>query len=255
MRAPADAFAWGAGTAEYLAQRPGRFRSYSPSYSLPQHTAIQHDLALADGVDPIQLAHYADFMASAGGYAVTGYSPSLPPTLDDTSAQPDAARLGLLNVGYVAANFPIHAPGLALEQEIGGTYIYRNEAVLPHAFVVPQGERPAGDDIRLELPIAPGPARTVIYSANRIVVEADLKTPGLLVLSEVWYPGWRALVDGLEVPIRRVEGTLRGVYLDSGAQRVEFRYAPWTVWVGLAISASATLALLAYGIYRAWRRS
>jgi hypothetical protein len=150
--------------------------------------------------------------------------------------------------------FPIHAPGLALERQIDGTFLYRNEAVLPRAFVVPQDGRPAGDDVGLELPIVPGPARIVTYSANRIVVEADLKTPGLLVLGEVWYPGWRAQVDGLEVPIQRVAGTLRGVYLDGGAQRVEFRYTPWTAWLGLAISASAMLALLAYGLYRAWRR-
>jgi hypothetical protein len=255
MRAPADAFAWGGGTAEYLAQQPGQYRSYSPSYSLPQHTAIQHDLALADGVDPIQLAHYADFLATAGGYDPTGYSPSLPPVLDDASARPDAARLGLLNVGYVAAGFPIQAAGLVLEQQADGTFLYRNEAVLPRAFTVPQAERPARGDVRLELPIVPGPARIVTYTANRIVVETEPKSPGLLVLSEVWYPGWRAQVDGRAAPVRRVEGTLRGVYLGPGAQRVEFRYAPWTAWVGLGISAGAALALLAYGLYRAWRRS
>jgi hypothetical protein len=254
MRTPADAFAWGASVAEYLAQQPGHSRSYSPSYSLPQHTAIQHDLALADGVDPIQLAHYADFLAQAGGYMVSGYSPSLPPDLDDASARPDAGRLGLLNVGYVAADFPIVAEGLILEQQIDGTYLYRNEQVLPRAFVVPYAERPAGDDIRLELPIVPGPARIVTYTANRIVVEADQETAGLLVLGEVWYPGWRALVDGLEVPIRRVEGTLRGVTLDPSAHTVEFGYRPWTAWAGFAISITTMLALLVYGVTRGWRR-
>jgi hypothetical protein len=255
MRAPADAFAWGAKVAEYLARQPDGTRSYSPSYSLPQHTAIQHALALADGVDPIQLAHYAGFLSTAGGYEVSGYSPSLPPVLDDTSARPDAGRLGLLNVGYVAADFPILAEGLVLEQQIDGTYLYRNEKVLPRAFVVPYAERPAEIDIRLELPIVPGPAQIVTYTPNRIVVEADLETPGLLVLSEVWYPGWRARVDGLAVSIRRVEGTLRGVILDPGAHTVEFGYSPWTAWVGLAISVSSMLALLVYGVIRAWRRS
>jgi hypothetical protein len=255
MRTPADAFAWGASVAEYLAQQPGHSRSYSPSYSLPQHTAIQHDLALADGVDPIQLAHYADFLATAGGYEDTGYSPGLPPVLDDASAQPDAARLGLLNVGHVAAAFPIQAEGLILEEQVGGTYLYRNEQVLPRAFVVPLSETLAQDEIRLELPLDPGLARMSTYTANRIVVQTDLAAPALLVLGEVWYPGWRALDDGLEVPIRRVEGTLRGVYLNGGAHSVEFRYTPWSVWVGLAISGSAILALLLYGIYRAGRRS
>jgi hypothetical protein len=254
MRSPEAAFAWGAETAAYLAEQPGRFRSYSSSYSLPQHTAIQHDLDLADGIDPIQLAHYASFLASAGGYEPAGYSPTLPPILDDASAQPDAVRLGLLNVGYVIAGYPVKAEGLILQERLSDTYVYQNTRVLPRAFVIPHPNPPAESDVRLELPIYPVPARIAVYTPNRMVIEADLEVPGLLVLSEVWYPGWHAKASGEEVSIHRVEGTLRGIYLDPGSYTVEFRYSPWTVWVGLAISGSTALALLAYASYRAWRR-
>jgi hypothetical protein len=254
MRPPAEAFAWGAPAAEYLARQSGRFRSYSPSYSVPQHTASQHDLFLADGVDPIQLTHYADFLASAGGYEVTGYSPSLPPVLDDTSAQPDAARLGLLAVSYVASGFPIEVDGLVLRAHLGDTYLYRNERAVSPAFVIPRAQRPESFDIRLETPIEPRPARLVLYSPNLIVVKVDLETPGLLVLSEVWFPGWRALANGVQVPMYRVEGTLRGVYLDDGAHTVEFRYSPWTVWVGLSVSCLAALTAFGGAAYQSWRQ-
>ena len=254
MRAPVEAFAWGVETAEALARQPGRFRCYSPSYSLPQHTAMLYDLSLADGVDPIQLTDYAEFLATAGGYEITGYSPSLPPSLDDASAQPDATRLGLLNVGYVATSFPIEAEGLVLEGQWGDTYLYRNELVLPRAFAVPRATLPPGSDISLEIPIEPRPARIAAYTPNRILVEVNLETPGLLVLSELWYPGWRALADGQEIPILRTDAILRGVYLDSGSHTVEFTYTPWVVWIGLAISVSAVIALLAYAVYCVWRR-
>lgn len=254
MRSPEAAFAWGAGTAAYLAEQPGRFRSYSPSYSLPQHTAIQHDLDLADGIDPIQLAHYVDFLASAGGYEASGYSPTLPPILDDTSARPDATRLGLLNVGYVVTGYPLEAKGLILQERLFETYVYKNTRELPRAFVVPHPAPLRESDVRLELPIDPTPVRIAIYTPNRMVIEADLEVPGLLVLSEVWYPGWHVRANGEAVPIHRVEGTLRGVYLDAGSYTVEFRYSPWTIWVGLAFSGSTALALLAYAGYRAWRR-
>jgi hypothetical protein len=254
MRAPEAAFAWGAETAAYLAEQPGRSRSYSPSYSLPQHTAIQHDLDLADGIDPIQLAHYADFLASAGGYEATGYSPTLPPILDDASAQPDAVRLGLLNVGYVVAGYPVEAEGLVLRERSSDTYVYQNMQSLPRAFIVPYANPPAENDVRLELPIDPVPSRITVHTPNRIVIEADLEAPGLLVLSEVWYPGWRAKASGEDVSILRVEGTLRGIYLDPGSYTVEFRYSPWTVWVGFAISGCTALAPLAYAGYRTWRR-
>jgi len=254
MRAPADAFAWHAKAAEYLAQQPEEFRTYSPSYSLPQHVALQHDLYLADGVDPIQLTHYAKFLAQAGGYEATGYSPTLPPILDDTAARPDAARLGLLNVGYVVSGFPVEAEGLVLEEQLDATYVYRNEKGLPRAFVVPYAQPPGGRELGLEPPVDPGSARIDLYTPNRIVVEGELGAPGLMVLSEVWYPGWRALDNGLEVPIQRVAGTLRGVFLEQGSHTVEFRYTPWTAWAGTAISGAAVLALLAYGAYRTWRR-
>ena len=248
MRPPAEAFAWGGDVARFLAEKPGLFRVYSPSYSLPQHTAVQHGLSLADGVDPFQLRSYADFLALAGGYRPAGYSPSLPPRLDDRSARPDAERLGLLNVAYVVANYPLQANGLAPETQIGSVYLYRNERELPRAFLVAQSR--VGDSGTLDRPIAAAPARIVSYTPNRIVVEAAVSEPGLLVLSEVWYPGWRATAGGLPLPIVRVEGVLRGVSLDAGQHTVEFRYAPWTVWAGLAVSGLTALLLLAWTVVR-----
>lgn len=254
MRAPADAFAWGAETAEYLTGQPEPFRSYSTSYSLPQHTAAQQGLYLADGVDPIQLAHYAAFLASAGGYTATGYSPTLPPILDDTSSQPDATRLGLLNVGYVLASFPLEAEGLDPEEQLDGTYVYRNERVLPRAYTLPNVATLAQGDIAPDALSDAKRAEIELYTPNRIIVKAVLESAGLLVLSEVWYPGWHALDNGREIAIQRVAGTLRGVNLDGGSHTVEFRYSPWTAWGGLGISGATALILLACAAYRAWRR-
>jgi hypothetical protein len=254
MRSPAEAFSWRAEAAEYLAGLPGMYRVYSPTYSLPQHVAVDQGLHLADGVDPFQLKHYADFLAVAGGYEADGYSPTLPPHLDDADAQPDAVRLGLLNVGYVASAFAIEAEGLALRTHVSETYIYENEQVLPRAFVVSHEEPQIGEDIRLAHPIEARPTQILAYTPNRITVEADTDTPGLLVFSEVWYPGWHARVDGNDAPIWRVEGILRGVHLGAGAHTVELHYAPWTVWVGLAISGLTSLLVLGYAIIRAVRQ-
>jgi hypothetical protein len=253
MRDPDEAFAWGAETAAYLADKPGLFRVYSPSYSLPQHTAIQHNLSLADGVDPFQLANYAGLLSLAGGYNTSGYSPTLPPCLEDTIAQPDAARLGLLNVAYVASSFPIEAEGLTPQVQLDGTYIYKNEHSLPRAFVLVSDR--VQEDAVLKEPIEATPARITGYTPNRIDVEAVLNAPGFLVLSEVWYTGWRAVVDGREMPIQPVEGVLRGIYLDAGTHSVEFSYSPWTVWAGLTVTGLTTLSLLVWAAIRMRRSS
>ena len=104
-------------------------------------------------------------------------------------------------------------------------------------------------------PAGPTPAHVVEQSANRLVVETELDAPGLLVLSEIWYPGWLARDNGRETPILRTDAILRGVTLEPGAHTLEFDYRPWTVRLGLAVSLGAALVLLVAFAFRAWRRA
>ena len=92
----------------------------------------------------------------------------------------------------------------------------------------------------------PAPAQVTDHSPNRVVVQATLEAPGLLVLSEIWYPGWQARDNGRPIPIVRTDVILRGVYLEAGTHTVELTYKPWTVQVGLIISGATTLALAGY---------
>jgi hypothetical protein len=91
--------------------------------------------------------------------------------------------------------------------------------------------------------------RFVEDGPNRVVLDVKACGPGYLVLADAHYPGWRASVDGREVPIWRANFMFRAVAVGGGAQRVELRYAPASFRVGLAISA---LSLLAAAL--AWRR-
>ena len=62
-------------------------------------------------------------------------------------------------------------------------------------------------------PGAAGGARIVEDEPERVVIEADANRRALLVLADVHYPGWKAELDGEEVPIERVDYLLRGVAL------------------------------------------
>jgi len=64
------------------------------------------------------------------------------------------------------------------------------------------------------------------------------------VLTDAYYPGWRALVDGLETPIYRADLLFRAVYLPAGQHRVEFIYDPLSFKLGAAISLAALLGLV-----------
>ncbi|MEE8574225.1 MAG: YfhO family protein, partial [Thermodesulfobacteriota bacterium] len=71
-----------------------------------------------------------------------------------------------------------------------------------------------------------GEAIIVEYSSNKVVIEASANRASMMVLSDVWYPGWKAYVDGVERKIYKVDGVLRGVTVGKGTQSVEFRYRP-----------------------------
>jgi hypothetical protein len=256
------------------------FRVYSPSYSVPQHTAEREGLELLHGVDASQVRWLAKYMSLAGGYPLTGYAvniPYFPHDADVSSARrtsiPDARLLGLLNGCYVAAEFPIEAKGLELQERAGDGYIYRNEQCLPRAFTqvraeyVPgwqqaQARLAAGHNPTQSALVEPGTATGThaltgppgwkaatlkVYSPNRLVVETEVAQPALLVLGEVWYPGWKAAIDGVDAPIVRVNGVQRGVYLDPGAHRVVWTYHPDSLrWGALASLVGLTLCLLIF---------
>ena len=83
-------------------------------------------------------------------------------------------------------------------------------------------------------------------------INADLRCRGLLVVSETFYPGWEALVDGKPQPICEVFGALRGIVLESGTHLVEMRYRPGVVALGAALSFPA-IALSLLLIFRSRR--
>lgn len=94
-----------------------------------------------------------------------------------------------------------------------------------------------------------GWCRVRLPNNNRLEVEAEWAgtSPGLLVLSEIHDPGWKAELDGQPVPIYRVDLALRGVVVPPGRHRIRMVFQPTSLLVGAAISLlSALLAVAAW---------
>jgi hypothetical protein len=85
------------------------------------------------------------------------------------------------------------------------------------------------------------------YDPQRVVIAAELETPGLVILSDAWFPGWRATVttgqETYDAPIYRTNRVLRGVWLPAGRHTVEFRFLPASFTRGALISCVALLIL------------
>lgn len=83
------------------------------------------------------------------------------------------------------------------------------------------------------------------YEPERIRVETAAGARGLLVLSEPYYPAWKAYVDGEPAPLYVADHALRAVPVPAGEHTVELRYESRSLQVGLAVSLATALALLA----------
>jgi hypothetical protein len=111
-------------------------------------------------------------------------------------------------------------------------------AVLPTAASVKEGAR---------VPAIKAPVALVKRSATDLVFATTSRAKGLLVVSELDYPGWQAYVDGVKVPTVKAILMLRGVMLKGGQRKVEFRFEPGVVRKGAAVSIAFVALLVLYG--------
>ncbi|MCG3159652.1 MAG: hypothetical protein JMDDDDMK_00666 [Acidobacteria bacterium] len=89
-----------------------------------------------------------------------------------------------------------------------------------------------------------GQARITRYEPNRIELATSNPNQGFLVLSEVYYQGWEALVDGALAKIYRTNYTLRGIRVPAGDHKVEFIYRPQSLRRGAMGAAIGVMILL-----------
>ena len=163
----------------------------------------------------------------------------------------------------------------------GSFQVYENPRALPRASLVPLAEVVADEDearARVHAPDFDPRARVVVdrplqwgtseeregvapsaaverITADEVVVRVSTPRPAILVLADLYWPGWRARVDGRERPIARANVLLRAVAVEAGVHLVEFRYAPWSVRIGAATSATTALVLVVASAVGARRRT
>ncbi len=92
----------------------------------------------------------------------------------------------------------------------------------------------------LTVPPLPQHAQQVqeqIRSPEITTIVAQVDQPAILVRSEAWYPGWQVTVDGRPAPLLRADHALQAVAVPAGRHVVAFRFDPWSVKLGIALTA------------------
>ncbi|HET6315347.1 MAG TPA: oligosaccharide flippase family protein, partial [Chloroflexota bacterium] len=227
------------------------------------------------GYDSLIPKQYADWMNMVEGQGELLYNRIAPLYC---ACNLDSALLDLANVKYVLTTQTIGNPKFT-KVYAGEINIYRNERVLPRAFVVYQADTlhdlaqlksldPA-TQVLIDGPVpspAPSPpctpsgdALVTRYSANEVAVATSGQCGGWLVVADAYADGWQAFdaangASEREVPVYRADGNFRAVQLPAGRHVVRFKYNPLSFRVGLYLSFFAAMALVLLAGYWAWGR-
>lgn len=94
---------------------------------------------------------------------------------------------------------------------------------------------------------APAEVGFLRYGADGFELRVRSSKRGLLVLSEIYYPGWKATVNSEVAHVYKVNGIFRGVAVPAGKSQVKFRYAPRSVLMGAALTIGTFLGVLIFG--------
>jgi hypothetical protein len=255
--------------AQVAGSTPGRVVGYGCLPAMVSQAAGVRDIQGYDTFDPARLMQLMGRVRNPNytyaPYALTQWyepqgirTPSgirLPPILD------------MLDVRYVVfrGNPP---PGLQPDFASPDYWVMENSNALPRAFVPRHVEAASDESYRLlrlgapdfdarqtayvetnlDLPdVCQGSAEIASETPTRVTLVVKMQTPGLVVLGDLWDPGWRAWLDGRAVPIYRVDHALRGVTLPSGNATLEFRYESASLARGLWLAGCALLILLTCG--------
>ena len=258
----------------------GFFVPYRRQFNLPGTAALEvNNRATVNGIydiqgqnNPIQVKLYQDLFTTLNGQAQDYHEASV------FESGLDSPYLDLLGVRYIIipAMFSSDRTDLnKLTQEYPA--VYKDESVMvlerptakPRAWVVSKtGNVPDNGDAlsavvkanntSAEISIVGGESLTLASSPDASLVRSTKYRPesmeyevfssvdGYLVTSEVVYPGWKAYIDGSEVPIKTAYGAFRSVKISPGDYVVEFRLESKTLQVGLWISVAFHLLLLLF---------
>lgn len=196
--------------------------------------------------------------------------------------------LGLANVKYLLTFSEIENSELLMIKEVnlGKDFglplrIYENKQVLPRFYYVPEAKIVAKEAAVFEELFSDNyyPLKTVLlekplkkslpsfagaieefrkdnkismqkYANSEVFLETDLKNEGFLVLSDSFYPGWKAAVDNKPVEILQANYLFRAIQMNPGKQTVRFYYDPLPFKIGAIISTlTLSFTLTYFGFY------
>lgn len=250
----------------------GRFFGIGRAH-IRTNLAAAYDLSSPEYFDPLHVRRYAEIVSFANtGDRQKGVSRSDILVIGDATPSAEAVPrrerfLDLVSVSHLmfrTDELPVSADTQPVWQDTTW-YITARPTALPRAYitsaieVIPDATaqlnrlfdptfNPHTTILLEESPkeeMTPGVNARIlssVYNEQSVMAHVEASAPAILVLTDTWYPGWRARVDGKEVPIYRANYTFRAIVMPEGTHEVIFSYEPRSLRVGLLISIASLIA-------------
>ena len=164
----------------------------------------------------------------------------------------DSDAILLENSNVLPRVFPVHnARQLTDKEQIFATLL--NQSFNPLKTVIIEEELPAGfqeEQGKNNDEHSPQSVAEITHHLHRTIrLKAKMVDDGFLVLSEKYYPGWKAYVNGQQTKIYKADYTLQAIYLPKGEYDVTFAFQPRQFIAGLGITVITCLGLLGAALY------
>jgi hypothetical protein len=269
-----DKYEWQEHMVEFLKTDNEHYRIATLIDAASLNCGMMYDIANIGGYSPSGIKRYQDIIC---------ISQEIP--LDTIMVVVGIRKyskiLQLLNTKYyiLPRQCPISHPQFRLVFSDNEVNIYQDNNYLKKAWIVHKFRIIQSDKIILEtldelkykdevileekpsIEIEPVPISTsgdsipeiIKYSPNEIIIKAGLASNGLLVLSEIYYPGWRAVVDGIPQKIYRANYILRAIPLKQGTHIIRITYEPKWLKYGMILTLGMICIILSYIIIRNYK--
>ncbi|MCR4325033.1 MAG: YfhO family protein [Candidatus Curtissbacteria bacterium] len=247
-------------TTSFLKAQEKPFRVMTTdSRIMPPNTSSVYRIESINGYDPLYLADYAKFITVLESHNPHQEAGSFNRII--TPQNYKSPLVNLLNVKYILSFSEIKNENFEKVFEEGETKVFKNNGSMPRAFFVDEVIKANSKEDEysklldnnfdfsktatsreMSLPENGGDKSLSIESYRDQFVSLKTKTSqdSALVLTNVYYPGWKVYIDEKETKIYPADSIFQMVLVARGEHAIHFKYQPKTFYNGLALTAGGT---------------
>ncbi len=209
---------------------------------LHPNIATKYRIQMIEGYDPLYLLRYGELLA-ASKRQMPDIAPPFGFSRILTTDRYLSPIINLLGVKYILSLNEINDPNLKEVYAQGQTKVYQNKLALPRTFFAAQVSTVSSKEGSIEFlfreknlldrvvaettqtisgEYSKGIVEVISYEPNSVQLKTSNKGEGFLVLTDSFYPTWKAYIDGKSTQIYLTDFLFRGVVVPSGDHHVEF---------------------------------